>query len=68
MIHWDTVLATVCGVILADGFLYGVRAILHYISRRNNNMIIANRVQQMRPAALDQYRAGQDRGSHAPLG
>jgi hypothetical protein len=58
----------IIGFLIADGILYSLRSVLHFISRRNRNIQIAARVEHMRPAALDNYRATQERGARAPLG
>jgi hypothetical protein len=56
------------GVLLAEGFLYSLRTTLHYISRKNRNKAIAQRINDMRPAALDSYRFRQEHDRHAPQG
>jgi len=58
----------IVGFLLAEGILYSLRSVLHFISRRNRNLHIAQRVEQMRPAALDNYRLRQERDTHSPLG
>jgi hypothetical protein len=68
MIHpmqWPDI---IIGFLIAEGFLIGLRSVLHAISNKNHNKQIAQRVQEMRPAALDQYRAAQNRDVRAPLG
>jgi hypothetical protein len=68
MIHTNLWPDIILGVLIAEGFLYSVRSMLHYISNRNRQMIVAARVEQMRPGVLDNYRAAQERGVRAPLG
>lgn len=63
--HWPDVIVA---VMLAEGFLWLFRSTVHYVSRRRKQIQIAERVQQMRPGALDNYRAAQERGVRAPLG
>ena len=58
----------IIGVLIGEGFLISIRAVLHYISRRNRNEQIAARVEAMRPAALDNYRAAVKEHVRAPLG
>jgi hypothetical protein len=58
----------IIGVLIGEGFLISIRALLHYISRRNRNQQIAARVEAMRPAALDNYRAAVKEHVRAPLG
>ncbi len=68
MIHpmqWPNI---IIGVLLAEGLLIAFRSSIHAISNRNRNQHIFNRVNDMRPAALDGYRARQEHDVHAPLG
>ena len=58
----------VVAVLLADGLLYTLRSGLHFIARRNRNKVVVRRVTEMRPAALDGYRAAVKEGVRAPLG
>jgi hypothetical protein len=68
MIHPIQWLDIIIGVLIAEGFLIGLRSVLHAISNKNRNLQIAQRVSEMRPAALDQYRISQQKDTHAPLG
>ena len=68
MIHpmqWPDI---ILGVLIAEGFLYSVRSILHYISNRSRNLQITQRVEEMRPGALDSYRYATKDTGNAPLG
>jgi hypothetical protein len=66
--HPISLVDIILGVLIADGLLYALRAGLHLVSRRRNNKVVAQRVESMRPAALDSYRVRQERDPHAPLG
>jgi len=58
----------IIGVLLAEGIFHSIRAILHHISDRRHHQQIAQRVSDMRPAALDNYRAAVRENVRAPLG
>ena len=58
----------ILGVLIAEAILHTTRTVLHNISRKSRNHMIAQRVQEMRPAALDGYRAAVKENVHAPLG
>jgi len=58
----------ILGVLIAEAILHTTRTVLHHISTKSRNNMIAQRVNDMRPAALDTYRARQERDLHAPLG
>ena len=58
----------ILGVLIAEGFLYSVRSVSHYVSNRKHNILITQRVEQMRPGALDNYRYTVKGEGHAPLG
>jgi hypothetical protein len=68
MIHPNQWPDLIIGFLLAEGFLIGLRSVLHAISNKNRNKQIAQRVQEMRPGTLDNYRAAQNRDVRAPLG
>jgi len=58
----------IIGVLIGEGLLISLRSLLHYISNRNRNKIIAARVGAMRPGSLDNYRAAVKEHVRAPLG
>lgn len=58
----------IIAVLLAEGLLYTLRAGLHFVSRRNQQAQVAQRLEEMRPAALDQYRIRSKESVNAPLG
>jgi len=58
----------ILGVLIAEAILHTTRTVLHHISTRSRNQTIAQRVNEMRPAALDGYRAAVKEGVRAPLG
>jgi len=58
----------IIGVLVAEGILYTLRSALHFISRRKQGQQIAQRVADMRPAALDNYRVLSKESVRAPLG
>jgi hypothetical protein len=58
----------IIGVLIAEGLLYSLRTILQYLARRGRNQMVAQRLNDMRPAALDSYRFRQEHDRHAPQG
>jgi len=68
MIHTNLWPDIIIGVLIGEGFLISLRSLLHYISNRNRNKIIAARVEAMRPGSLDNYRAAVKEHVRAPLG
>lgn len=68
MIHPMTWPDIIIGLLIAEGILYSLRQSLHFIVRRKQNQQVMERVERMRPAALDNYRAMQQGRSHEPLG
>ena len=58
----------ILGVLIAEAILHTMRTVLHHISSKSRNHMIAQRVNEMRPAALDGYRIRQERDVHVPLG
>jgi hypothetical protein len=58
----------IIGFLIAETIFYTARATLHHLATTKRNHLVAQRAEQMRPAALDNYRAVQDKETHAPLG
>ncbi len=58
----------IIALLIAEGIFHSTRAILHHISDRRNNQLIAQRVADMRPAVLDNYRVLSKESVRAPLG
>lgn len=53
-IQWPDI---IIGVLLAEGMLWLLRSALKFVGRHNRNEKVVQRVNEMRPAPLDNYRA-----------
>jgi hypothetical protein len=64
-IQWPDIIV---GVLIAEGFIYMLRATLHYLANKKRNHLVAQRVGEMRPGTLDNYRSSQSWSNNAPRG
>jgi hypothetical protein len=58
----------IIAVLLAEGLLWTLRSSIYFVVRKKQNQQVMERVERMRPGALDNYRAAQEKDVHAPLG
>jgi len=63
-IQWPDI---IIGVLIAEGLLHTIRSLVHFISRKQHNTQVMERIEQ-RSAALDQYRVMSKESVRAPLG